>query len=65
MSDQKIFGMNDLAITGSDIIELLGLAPGPDIGKMKQTLFEKVLDDPRLNNSDDLKKICLSQKTKK
>jgi len=65
MSDQKFFGMNDLEITGNDIIEILGLTPGPDIGKIKQMLFEKVLDDPTLNNYDDLKKICLSLKIKK
>jgi len=65
MSDQKFFGLNDLEITGNDIIEILGLTPGPDIGKIKQMLFEKVLDDPTLNNYDDLKKICLSLKIKK
>ncbi|RLC22601.1 MAG: CCA tRNA nucleotidyltransferase [Deltaproteobacteria bacterium] len=65
MSDQKFFGMNDLEITGNDIIEILGLTPGPDIGKIKQMLFEKVLDDPTLNNYDDLKEICLSLKIKK
>jgi len=64
MSQVESFGMNHLAITGDDIIAILDIPPGPDIGKIKQMLFERVLDDPALNNYDDLKKICLSWHTK-
>jgi len=57
--------ISNLAITGNDIINITGIAPGPDIGKIKQLLFKKVLDDPELNNFDELKKLCLSLKIKK
>ncbi|MCK4766815.1 MAG: CCA tRNA nucleotidyltransferase, partial [Desulfobacula sp.] len=65
LSGQKFLQMNHLEITGNDIIQLTGVAPGPDIGKIKQMLFEKVLDDPELNNYNDLKQLCLSLKIRK
>ena len=65
MQGQKAFQMNHLKINGNDIIQILGMAPGPDVGKIKQQLFEMVLDDPELNNYNDLKKLCLSLQIKK
>jgi len=65
MDRQPGFNMNHLEITGNDIIRILGIPPGPDIGKMKKKLFEKVLDDPELNNYFDLKNLCRSLQTKK
>ncbi|MDA3790692.1 MAG: CCA tRNA nucleotidyltransferase, partial [Desulfobacula sp.] len=57
---QKAFQMNHLKINGNDIIQILGMEPGPDVGEIKQQLFEMVLDDPELNNYNELKKLCLS-----
>ncbi len=54
-----------LNISGDDIMEIFGVKPGPDIGRIKQILFEKVVDDPELNNYDELKKICLLLKIEK
>ena len=65
MAQKSAFRINHLEINGDDIIQILGVAPGPEIGKIKQMLFEKVLDDPELNNYDELKKICFSLKTRK
>ncbi|MCK5838085.1 MAG: CCA tRNA nucleotidyltransferase, partial [Desulfobacula sp.] len=65
MAGRTAFRMNQLEITGNDIIQLTGVTPGPEIGRIKQMLFEKVLDDPELNNSDDLKILCLSLKIRK
>ncbi|WP_299980480.1 CCA tRNA nucleotidyltransferase [Desulfobacula sp.] len=65
MAERSAFQMNRLEITGNDIIQLTGVVPGPDIGKIKQMLFEKVLDDPELNNYNDLKQICRSLKIRK
>ena len=59
------FSINNLEINGNDIIQILGLSPGPCVGKIKQQLFEIVLDNPLKNNVNDLKKICLSLKIKK
>ncbi len=62
INGQSVFQMNQLKITGDDIIRLTGVKPGAIVGKIKKILFEKVLDDPELNHYDELKKICLSLK---
>ena len=65
LSGQESLQMNHLEITGNDIIRLTGVAPGPEIGKIKLLLFEKIVDDPELNNYNELKQLCLSLKIKK
>jgi tRNA nucleotidyltransferase/poly(A) polymerase len=62
MSEPSVFRMDGLAVTGNDIIRILGIPPGPEIGKIKRLLFEKVLDDPGLNTYQELKKQCRSLK---
>lgn len=51
-----------LAVTGNDIMQFLNLNPGPEVGRIKQQLFEKVLDDPGLNTYENLKNLCLSMR---
>ena len=51
------FNMNDLDISGSDIMELLDLEPGPEVGRIKEMLFERVLDDPNLNTRANLESL--------
>jgi tRNA nucleotidyltransferase (CCA-adding enzyme) len=48
------FSAKDLAISGNDIIKLLNIEPGPEIGKVLNNLLELVLDDPQLNNNEKL-----------
>jgi tRNA nucleotidyltransferase (CCA-adding enzyme) len=48
------FSITDLAIDGNDLIQKLGLQPGPIIGKVLKELFEKVLDEPELNDQAKL-----------
>jgi len=48
---------DELAINGKDIMEITGLKPGPQIGQLKNLLLESILDDPNLNNKDNLTKI--------
>ncbi len=54
MNEQTAFNINDLDISGRDIQDVLGLPQGPAIGKVKAFLFEKVLDDPSLNQKKTL-----------
>lgn len=54
MARQTAFQPDDLDITGHDIMDITGLAPGPDVGKIKQQLFEQVLDDPGFNTRERL-----------
>lgn len=44
----------ELAVTGKDLMDALEMPPGPAIGKLLATLFERVLADPSLNTVDRL-----------
>ena len=48
------FDVKDLAITGYDVMELLELPPGPDVGDALDYLLQQVLDDPSLNDRNTL-----------
>lgn len=43
-----------LAISGTEIARILGVKPGPVIGKVKRELVELVTDDPSLNTRERL-----------
>lgn len=45
-----------LEIDGNDIMEILGIEPGPKVGLYLEALLQEVLDEPKKNNSDYLKK---------
>jgi tRNA nucleotidyltransferase (CCA-adding enzyme) len=44
----------ELALTGKDLMAELGLAPGPRLGSLLQTLLERVLEQPDLNQRERL-----------
>jgi tRNA nucleotidyltransferase (CCA-adding enzyme) len=44
----------DLKINGNDLMKVLGLKPGPILGKILTELLEEVTNDPDLNNRDAL-----------
>lgn len=48
------FSLRDLKIDGNDLIAGLGMKPGPEIGRVLNALFERVLDDPALNDREKL-----------
>ncbi len=45
----------DLAVDGEDVMRVLGLAPGPEVGRVLERLLEEVLDDPSLNSPERLR----------
>ena len=47
-------GLRDLKIDGNDIMKELGIPRGPEVGRILRALFEKVLDDPKLNERETL-----------
>ena len=49
------FGLKDLAINGSDLLQN-GYTPGPKIGEKLNELLELVLDEPELNTREELMK---------
>jgi putative nucleotidyltransferase with HDIG domain len=46
--------LRDLGIDGNDVMKELALRPGPEVGRILRALFEKVLDDPTLNEREKL-----------
>ncbi|HTB56516.1 MAG TPA: HD domain-containing protein [Polyangia bacterium] len=46
--------VTDLAIDGKDVMRILGIAPGREIGVILERLLERVLDDPSLNEREKL-----------
>ena len=48
------FGTRDLAISGKDVMDKLGVRPGPIVGRVLERLLERVLEDPTLNQRDAL-----------
>lgn len=48
------FAIKDLAIDGNMLIEELGMKPGPEIGKVLNSLFEEVVENPELNEKQVL-----------
>ncbi len=50
------FSINDLAIDGKDVMEILKIKPGPKIGQILQSIFEEVDEDLSKNNKEYLTK---------
>ena len=48
------FAVKDLAISGHDVMDLLGLPPGPQIGEALEYLLQRVLEEPALNDKEKL-----------
>ena len=50
----EAFSAKDLAVSGHDIVQKLGVRPGPIVGKVLERLVERVLEEPALNERDTL-----------
>ena len=53
-----ILDRSALAVDGSDLIRELGVAEGPDLGRILAALFERVVEDPALNDRARLLEIA-------
>jgi hypothetical protein len=54
LRDAAALKVSDLVIGGADVMQALGLPPGPLVGKVLARLLERVLDDPALNTREQL-----------
>jgi hypothetical protein len=50
-----------LALDGRDVMAILGLDPGPEVGTWLDRLWEAVLDDPALNTRDALTRLLTAR----
>ena len=46
--------VKDLAVDGHDVMKVLGIKPGPQVGKVLNVLFEEILEDPKKNQREYL-----------
>ena len=47
----------ELAISGEEVMKILNLSPGPEVGKVLRQLFDLVQEDPGLNTRERLARI--------
>lgn len=63
--NEQCLSLSDMKLSGKDLIEM-GASQGKKIGAVLKELFERVLDDPELNEHERLKEMAekiLSEKT--
>jgi tRNA nucleotidyltransferase (CCA-adding enzyme) len=53
-AEDAVLRVADLAVDGKDVMAILGLSPGRQVGVLLDRLLERVLDDPRLNTREAL-----------
>ena len=53
------FSIKDLAVGGQDIMRIFNIPPSPKVGQILRKLFDAVLENPELNNPEDLIKLAL------
>lgn len=61
LASDAVLKVNDLAIGGREVMEVLGCGPGPRVGRALQTLLDRVLDDPSLNRKPILVRMLEDQ----
>ena len=61
VEEGQCVSLKTLAVTGKDLIQA-GMKPGKEMGAVLQSLLEKVLDDPKLNQKETL--LALAFETK-
>lgn len=54
LEEDQAFTLHDLAVDGHDIMDALGSAPGPHVGRILNRLYEVVLEDPSMNQEERL-----------
>lgn len=54
------FGYSDLAVNGTDLMEMFSIPPGPVVGKILAYLMDRALDDPQINTREKLIELARS-----
>jgi len=59
IKNESAFSIKDLDISGEDIMKILNIPPGPKVGEVLKSLFDKVMDNPELNEKETLIKLVV------
>jgi len=57
--------VNDLAVDGFDVMKLLDMPEGPEVGRVLTKILDMVLEEPGLNSRDRLLGILRKMADKK
>ncbi len=57
MLEETAFKRSDLAVTGTDVMEIAGMESGPEVGVILDGLLEAVLDHPEYNSREKLEEL--------
>jgi hypothetical protein len=57
----SVIDRSALAVSGRDVMQHLGLEPGPRVGEIIATLLDRVMDDPALNEREVLLDIAAKE----
>lgn len=63
MRGSPVLAVKDLAVDGHTVMEMLGLGPGPEVGRVLRLLMDKVIDRPGLNTEQALRTLLTEMKT--
>jgi tRNA nucleotidyltransferase (CCA-adding enzyme) len=58
MQEGRAFNLRQLAVNGTDLMQALGIPPGPMVGVILNELLQAVLEDPALNEKTKLLEIA-------
>lgn len=50
----RALGISDLAVGGADVMRVLGVPPGPEVGRALEALLDRVIESPETNRRDRL-----------
>lgn len=64
LASNVAFRIEDLAVSGRDVMEVLGVGQGPSVGKVLSRLLGLVLEDPDLNTRERLLEIASKESGK-
>ncbi len=62
LDEENALNVSDLKVNGKDVMKTLKIKESPKVGKVLNSLLEKVLDDPVLNKRESLLKIIRQYK---
>lgn len=54
VSQEQALKLSDLAVDGTDVMRVLNIEPGPEVGRVLAQLLEAVIDEPGLNEREVL-----------
>lgn len=58
IEEQNAISLKDLAVNGYDIMELKKIPPGPEVGRILNSLLEYILDNPEKNTRENLLEVA-------